>query len=150
MKTTYQTFLAFLCILLVSAAALCAGCASSGPAPAATPVATSSAPVATASAALQDTAMTGTVAPSPVAGGSSVTIENFAFSPETMTVKSGTTVTWTNRDTASHTIVSDTGAFSSDPVGNGGTYQFTFSQAGTYPYHCSIHPSMKGTIIVQP
>jgi plastocyanin len=57
-----------------------------------------------------------------------------------------------NQDGASHTVVSDTGspaAFSSDSLSTGASYRFTFALPGTYPYHCSIHPSMKGTIIVQ-
>jgi plastocyanin len=67
-------------------------------------------------------------------------------------VKVGTVVTWTNRDSTPHTIVSDTASpvqFSSDPLPTGASYSFTFIQAGTYPYHCSIHPSMMGTIVVQ-
>jgi plastocyanin len=85
------------------------------------------------------------------AGGNTVFIKNFAFDPSTLTVKSGTVVTWINQDGASHAIVSDTGspaAFSSDSLSSGASYSFTFTQPGTYTYHCSIHPSMKGTIIV--
>jgi plastocyanin len=91
--------------------------------------------------------------PAPASSGNSVMIKGFAFSPDTLTVKPGTTVTWTNGDGTSHTVASDAGApvaFSSDPIANGASYTFTFSQPGTYTYHCSIHPSMKGTIIVQP
>jgi plastocyanin len=85
-------------------------------------------------------------------GGNSITIKNFAFDPSTLTVKTGTAVTWVNQDGAPHIIVSDTGspaAFSSDSLSTGASYKFTFTQSGTYTYHCSIHPSMKGTIIVQ-
>jgi plastocyanin len=85
-------------------------------------------------------------------GGNTVTIKNFAFDPPALTVKSGTVVTWVNQDSATHIVVSDTGApeaFSSDPLQNGGTYARTFTTPGTYSYHCSIHPSMKGTVIVQ-
>jgi plastocyanin len=85
-------------------------------------------------------------------GGNTISIKNFAFEPSTLTVKAGTTVTWVNNDGASHTIVSDTGSpvsFSSDPFATGASYTFTFTQPGTYPYHCSIHPAMKGEIIVQ-
>jgi plastocyanin len=85
-------------------------------------------------------------------GGNSIAIKNFAFDPSTLTVKTGTAVTWNNQDATPHTIVSDTGspaAFSSDTLSTGASYTFTFSQPGTYTYHCSIHPSMKGTIIVQ-
>ena len=85
------------------------------------------------------------------AGGNTVAIKNFAFDPSSLTVKSGTVVTWTNQDGTPHTIVSDTGspvAFSSDPISSGVSYSFTFTQPGTYTYHCSIHPTMKGTIVV--
>jgi plastocyanin len=86
-----------------------------------------------------------------VAGGNTIAIKNFAFDPSSLTVKSGTVVKWINQDGASHAIMSDTGstvAFSSDPLSSGASYSFTFTQPGTYSYHCSIHPSMKGTIIV--
>jgi len=85
------------------------------------------------------------------AGGNTVAIKNFAFDPSSLTVKSGTVVKWTNQDGAPHTIVSDTSSpatFSSDSLSSGASYSFTFTQPGTYTYHCSIHPSMKGTIIV--
>jgi len=91
--------------------------------------------------------------PASTGGGNTITIKNFAFDPSALTVKTGTVVAWVNQDGASHTIVSDTGspaAFSSDSLSTGASYKFTFTQPGTYTYHCSIHPSMKGTIIVQP
>jgi plastocyanin len=78
-----------------------------------------------------------------------VVIQNFAFSPATITVTVGTTVTWTNNDGATHTVTSDTGAFDSGNIANGKTYSRTFSQAGTFAYHCTIHPNMKATVIVQ-
>lgn len=87
-----------------------------------------------------------------VPAGNSVSIKNFAFDPSTLTVKAGTAVTWVNNDGAPHALVSDNGApvsFSSDTLAPGAAYSFTFTQAGTYPYHCSIHPSMKGTVTVQ-
>jgi plastocyanin len=87
------------------------------------------------------------------AGGSAVTIKNFAFDPAVLTVKAGTTVTWQNQDGAPHAIASDSGApaaFTSSQLATGASYSFTFSQPGTYTYHCSIHPSMTGTIVVQP
>ncbi len=77
-----------------------------------------------------------------------VTIQNFAFSPASVTVPAGTTVTWTNHDAASHQIASDTGAFEGSPIGQGSSYSFTFNTPGSYPYHCAIHPYMKGTITV--
>lgn len=81
----------------------------------------------------------------------SVTIQNLAFSPPTLTIPQGTTVTWTNKDGFPHTSTSDTnnlwdsGAIS----GNGGTFSFTFTLApGTYTYHCSIHTFMMGSVTV--
>lgn len=90
--------------------------------------------------------------PTAVAGLNSVMIQNFAFSPATLTIKTGTTVTWMNKDGAPHQIASDPGsavAFTSESLANGASYQFTFNQPGTYSYYCTIHPSMKATIIVQ-
>jgi len=90
--------------------------------------------------------------PASTGGGNSITIKNFAFDPSTLTVKTGTEVMWVNQDGAPHAIVSDTGSpvtFSSDSLSTGASYRFTFTQPGTYTYHCSIHPSMKGTIIAQ-
>ncbi len=69
-----------------------------------------------------------------------------------LTIGNGTMVTWTNQDVTTHQIGSDAGSsasFSSDPLPNGTSYQFTFTAPGTYAYHCLIHPSMKGTIVVQ-
>ena len=79
-----------------------------------------------------------------------VIIQNFAFSPNSLTVKAGTNVTWINQDSTTHTVTSDDGAFqSSGNLNKGDNYTFTFTKAGTYPYHCSMHPSMTGKIIVQ-
>jgi plastocyanin len=80
---------------------------------------------------------------------SSVTIHNFAFSPASVTVAPGTTVTWTNNDSTAHTVTADSGnGPKSGQLQQGQTYSFTFSQAGTYAYHCSIHPEMKATVTV--
>lgn len=79
----------------------------------------------------------------------SITIQNFAFSPATITIPAGTTVTWTNQDTVAHTATSDTGAWDSGTLATGQSYSHTFDTPGTYPYHCTIHPFMKATIIVQ-
>lgn len=81
-------------------------------------------------------------------GGSQVTIQNFAFSPAELTVPVGTTVTWTNSDSTNHTVTSDTAVFESATLARGDTFEFTFTQAGEFPYHCSLHPSMTATIIV--
>lgn len=80
-----------------------------------------------------------------------VDISNFAFSPQTITLAAGTEITWTNKDAAAHTVTSDDGNFpSSGNLSQGQTYKVTFSTAGTFPYHCTIHPSMTGTVIVNP
>lgn len=79
---------------------------------------------------------------------SAVSIQNFAFSPDPLTVPVGATVTWTNGDEAAHTATSDIGAFGSAVLSQGQSFSFKFSAPGTYAYHCDIHPYMKGTIIV--
>lgn len=79
-----------------------------------------------------------------------VDIQNFAFSPASVTVKKGTTVTWTNKDSVTHTVTetdSQAGPSSGD-VNPGSSYSFTFNTPGTYHYHCSIHTEMVGTVTV--
>jgi len=76
-----------------------------------------------------------------------VSIKNFAFNPGTLTVKAGTTVTWTNEDQVSHQIKSD--MFNSNLLKQGNSFQFTFAQKGSYQYSCAIHPFMKGRIVVE-
>jgi plastocyanin len=83
------------------------------------------------------------------ATGNQVNVSNFQFSPATLTVKAGTTVTWKGVS-GSHTVTSDADspmAFD-HPISQGDMVTVTFAQAGTYKYHCSIHASMHGTIIV--
>jgi plastocyanin len=92
---------------------------------------------------------TNTAQDNALANTGAVTIQNFAFSPASLTVKKGESVTWTNEDSAPHQIVSDNGKFQGPSFSKGQTYSFAFNDAGTFPYHCSIHPMMKATIIVQ-
>jgi hypothetical protein len=87
--------------------------------------------------------------PPPPPSGNSVDIYNMAFSPTSLTIKAGTTVTWTNSDSYAHTVTANDNSFDSGNLGSGKTFSKTFSTAGTYPYHCNIHASMKATIIVQ-
>lgn len=82
------------------------------------------------------------------AADTAITIQGFAFSPATITVPVGTKVTWTNKDPATHTVTSDTGLFDSKNLTTGGTFSFTFTQAGSFAYHCNIHPRMTATIVV--
>lgn len=79
-----------------------------------------------------------------------ITINNFAFSPATLTINKGETVVWTNSDPMAHTVTSDSGSeLSSGTLSKGQTYSHTFNDAGTYNYHCNFHSSMKATIIVK-
>jgi plastocyanin len=80
----------------------------------------------------------------------SVNIANMAFSPASYTVKAGITVTWTNNDNMIHTVTANDSSFSSGNISIGSSYSMTFSVAGTYPYHCTIHPGMKGSVVVTP
>jgi len=134
MKKTYF-LLGCMVIILVTAS----GCTTYNP-PTTTPATTTNAPTAT-------TSTTGITA---------ITIQNFAFNPASVSVSVGTTVTWTNQDAVQHQIINDATAtfgqgqkFESNSLGQGQSYSFTFNEAGTYPYHCNIHPSMKGTVIVK-
>ena len=77
-----------------------------------------------------------------------IKIQNYAFSPATITIKKGELVIWTNNDSAPHTITSDTGIFESELLGSSEQFSQNFNQAGTFAYHCAIHPSMRATVIV--
>jgi plastocyanin len=80
-----------------------------------------------------------------------VKIDNFSFGPGTITVAVGTAVTWTNRDDIPHTVVStdDPKAFKSKVLDTDEKFSFTFAKPGTYPYFCSVHPKMTGTVVVK-
>jgi plastocyanin len=70
------------------------------------------------------------------------------LSPSSLTVSVGDTVTWTNHDGVAHTSTSNTGVWNSGSLSNGQSFSFIFSTVGSFPYHCTIHPSMTGTITV--
>ena len=78
-----------------------------------------------------------------------VKIENFTFAPQRVTVKAGTTVTWTNEDDIPHALASTTKAFRSKVLDTDDKFSFKFTTAGTYEYFCSLHPHMTGTIVVE-
>ncbi len=83
-----------------------------------------------------------------------VSLQNFAFAPKVLTVAPGTTVEWQNQDSAMHTVTSDKGAFDSGNLGQGATFKFTFTKAGTYAYYCRYHggpggQGMSGQIVVK-
>ncbi|MCU7551531.1 cupredoxin domain-containing protein [Chitinophagaceae bacterium LB-8] len=79
---------------------------------------------------------------------SSVSMGSSSFSPASITVKTGTTVTWTNNNDMLHTVTADDGSFNSGDLAYTKTYSHTFSQAGTFHYHCAYHANMKGTVMV--
>ena len=86
-------------------------------------------------------------APAPATA--AVRIENFTFKEPTVTVKPGTTVTWTNGDDIPHTVVSKDGMFKSKVLDTGDRFSFTFAKPGQFGYFCSLHPHMTGTIVVK-
>jgi plastocyanin len=79
-----------------------------------------------------------------------VMIKNFSFSPKRVTVRAGTTITVANDDHTTHTFTDDNGAFDTGALGAGSTSHVTLAHAGTYAYHCDIHPFMTGTVRVLP
>lgn len=111
---------------------------------------------------------TGTGTTSSASGATAVTIQDFTYTPSSVNVKVGQAVMWTNSGPSTHTTVSDDNLWNSGPLsppgGSGmyggagnaaGTFQFTFNQAGTFHYHCSIHPpsiypQFVGTVVVSP
>jgi plastocyanin len=81
--------------------------------------------------------------------GVAVAIDNFVFGPKRITVKAGTTVTWTNRDDIPHTVAAKNREFKSKVMDTDESFSFTFSTPGEYAYFCSLHPHMTGTIVVE-
>jgi plastocyanin len=82
--------------------------------------------------------------------GTQVMIDNFVYSPVSLTVKVGTTVTWINHDDIPHTVDSTQGKFKSAALDTDDKFEFQFKEAGEYPFYCRIHPKMTGKVIVQP
>jgi plastocyanin len=78
-----------------------------------------------------------------------VSAKNFMFTPASITVKAGTTVTWVNLDEEPHTVFSDAGLFRSSALDTRERFSFKFEKAGTYHYLCTIHPRMLGTVVVE-
>jgi plastocyanin len=82
-------------------------------------------------------------------GANEVLIQGMAFNPLTITVALGTSITWINKDAVAHTVTSNTGIFDSGSINTNGTFSYTFSTVGSFPYHCTVHPYMTATVIVQ-
>lgn len=86
--------------------------------------------------------------PAPIEGDAFVEISGSKFSESTLIIRVGTVVTWTNTSDNEHTVTSDDGVFNSSVSDGGGTFSFTFTEVGEFPYHCEIHRGMKAKIIV--
>jgi plastocyanin len=101
-------------------------------------------------AALPQLTAAGEAAVAAAASPATVKIDNFTFSPPTLTVTAGTTVTWKNEDDSPHRIGDNNGTFKSAALDTDDTFSHTFAAPGEYPYICTIHPYMVGKIIVKP
>jgi plastocyanin len=87
--------------------------------------------------------------PSGGVAATAVEIKGFAFNPADTTVKVGQKVTWTNEDSAEHNVIADDGAFKSEDLEQGDTFEYTADKAGTFSYVCTYHPQMKATLTVE-
>lgn len=81
-------------------------------------------------------------------GPNEVWITNYAYNPSSITISVNTTVTWTNKDQVDHTVTSNSGLFNSGQISTGGTFSYKFTTTGSYPYTCSDHTYMTGTVVV--
>ena len=147
-------------ILTLALAAACGGGATATGTPAAgtaTPAAATATPGAATATPATATATPATATATPVAAaiicdasgeGGSVAIENFSYDPSTATVAVNGFITWTNNDSASHTVTFDGGPNCGNVSGGGGSETVQFTVAGSYPYHCNIHRDMTGTVEV--
>jgi plastocyanin len=97
----------------------------------------------------ETSAAAGPTSSPPSGSGAAEVIKGFAFSPESITVKVGGAVTWTNQDGTTHTVTSTDGSFGSKNLDPGQTFTATFNTAGSFSYICNIHPFMTGTVVVQ-
>jgi plastocyanin len=107
-------------------------------------------PMHAAAAFLQQTAAGSPAPAAPAADAKQqqVAIDNFSFAPRTLTVPVGATVTWTNKDDIPHTVVSTKKRFASPALDTDQQFSYRFTAPGTYPYYCSVHPMMTGTVVV--
>lgn len=100
-------------------------------------------------AASGDNAPSGSPAARDLSNKQGVSISNFSFVPKELRIKAGTKVVWTNDDLAGHIVTSDTGKFNSQLLAKVQKFELIFPEKGTFPYHCSLHPNMKATVIVE-
>ena len=135
-------------VLLVGIATVGCGGTAGTPTPAGPTGAATGTPAATSPAATSPAATTAAPATPASPSAQTVRIAGFAFQPAQVTVRVGTTVTWQNGDQAPHTATADDRSFDTGRIEGGQTGRETFQTAGTFPYHCDIHPNMKGTVTV--
>jgi plastocyanin len=138
-------------VVIVLAVAACSNAASPTTPPAAAP-STEAAPSTGVAPSTGTAPSTGIVPSLPAASAASssnaVSIKDIAFNPATITVKAGDKVTWTNNDGLAHTVTLDDNSVDSGILTPGATFNNTFTAAGTFAYHCKIHPPMHGTVTV--
>ena len=125
------------------------GCSTTTPAATPTPTPKASPTPAATLAPTPIASPTSAPTTTPATAHANVDISGFAFVPPTLTVSVGTTVTWTNNDSSSHTIASNDNLFQSGALAKSATFSHIFGQKGTFNYRCSIHPSMTGKVIVE-
>ena len=95
-------------------------------------------------------ATTPAAAPAPQKGGTTtLQIKDFEYHPKTTTVKVGTRITWTDKDSTNHTVTADDNSFDVGNISAGASGSHTFAKAGTFAYHCTYHPNMHGRVIVR-
>jgi plastocyanin len=130
----------------IAAAALLAACAPTRPA--AVNPAPAAAIIKPTAAGAKPAAALGAVA-QPTADGPRVQIKDFAFAPKEIAVPVGTALTWTNKDSEPHTVTTSDKAIASQAMDTDEQFAFEFDRAGTYTYHCSLHPYMTATVVVR-
>ena len=136
-------------IVLLTLVVLLAGCSS----PSSTSTSTSTSKTTNATVQSSSTITTAASQSTPKTTGTLsnyvINISNFKFAPDTMTVPVGSTVSWVNKDSISHSVAADSGSFKSGDLATGDIYNYTFKTAGSFAYHCAGHPFMMAKIIVQ-
>jgi plastocyanin len=135
-------------VTLTAGAILILAACSSGGATSAPTTAASAAPSVEASTEASAPAGGAACSESAAAGEVSVAVKDFAFNPSAITATVGQTITFTNGDSAPHTATLDDGSCTTPNIASGSSDGLTFTAAGTYPFHCKVHPNMKGTITV--
>jgi plastocyanin len=135
-------------LAVAAGAALLLGACSSGGATTAPSAAASAAPPAASAEASAPAAGGAPCAESSAAGEVAVSIKGFAFNPASITAKVGQTITFKNEDSVPHTATLDDGSCTTPQIAGGSSDGLMFTAAGTYPFHCNVHPTMKGTITV--